>query len=346
MEINNYLVELGGVENGYFRRNHYMTLEEAYNEGGIDRYLDKLNNTDVYRTIYLYETDDIESTNLIAPLYFDLDIKLENESDFKKVVRDTLLTISFLEEELHIDRDSIEIYFSGSKGFHVIVPFESLGIEPCSDLPEKYKAIANRVKKETIYKTIDTSIYERKRLFRFPNSVNGKTGLYKTAMSFDYLRTANYEMICDYAAEPREVEFAKPRYKQETTKAINRILLIEKMREMKRRHPRTIIPAEEQDILPCVAQLLEEGIGQGGRNNTCVAIASSLAQSGMERDDAVDTVLSWNDLNSPPLPKSEVVRTVHSAYQMAENGKGYGCSFFKDNGHCIGDECKLFRGNH
>lgn len=346
MEINNFLVELGGIENGYFRRNHYMSVDEAYNKGGIDRYLERLNNTDVYRTIYLYETDDIENTNVIAPLYFDLDINLDNEGEFKKVVRDTLLTVSFLEEELHINRDSIQIYFSGSKGFHVIVPFESLGIEPCKDLPEKYKAIATKVKKETIYKTIDTSIYERKRLFRFTDTINGKTGLYKTAVSWHYLRTTNYQNMCEYAAEPKEVEFEKPQHNKETTKAINRILLIEKMREMKRRNPRTIIPAEEQDLLPCVSKLLEEGIGQGGRNNTCVAISSSLAQSGIERDDAVDAVLSWNDLNSPPMPKSEVVRTVHSAFQMAESGRGYGCNFFRDNGHCIGEECKLFRGNH
>lgn len=342
MEINEWLIELGGVENGYFKRNYYVTRQEAYQNGKEDAYIKKLGTTDVYRTIFEYEHDDLSTCLMRADLCFDLDKEIKNSGDFKQVLRDTLMIVAYIEEELFIEREYIQVYFSGSKGFHIVLPFELLGLETSKDLAEKYKVIATKINRETIYKTLDMKIYEHRRLFRIVNTINSKTGLYKVPVAIDALYKMTYEDIQAYASEPKESEIKVRDFNPKTKRALERILLLNKVRIMKRRHPKTIIAAERQDLLPCVQKLLAEGVGTGGRNNTCVAIASSLAQSGIEKEEATDMLLAWNDLNAPPLPSAEIVRTVNSAFSMAESGRGYGCAFFKENDCCVGDTCKLY----
>lgn len=342
LAIDDWIVEMGGGDGRSFHRNLFVTHKEAYEEGLLANYMERRKMTDVYRTLFTYETTDIAHARMMAPLCFDMDKELYTNDDFKQIVRDTLLVLAYLEEELFIPKQAVRIYFSGSKGFHLMVPFELTGMVPSNDLPEKYKIIADKVKNETIYRTVDMVIYERRRLFRVENTINSKTGLYKVPMPLEMLYGLTLDALREYASIPREIEYEEFLPDPRTQKALERILLVNKMKTMKRRHPRTIVPAQRMDLLPCVNKLLAEGTGQGGRNNTCVAIASSLAQSGLEKDEAVEMVLAWNDLNSPPLPQAEVVRTVSSAYQMAHEGRGYGCGFFKDNGHCIGEQCKLY----
>ena len=338
---NDWLIEYGGTYKGRFERNFYTTVEDFYKED-LEAYRKKLNNTDLYATLYTYETDDIQNTRLMAPLVFDVDMELHNEGDFRKVVRDTMLILMYLQEDLGVHQDSIQLYFSGSKGFHICIPFEATGMAPTKDLAEKYKIIAQNVNKQTIYKSIDMKIYEKRRLFRIENTINSKTGLYKVPVPISMLRGMTYAQIQAYANSPKEVEWPEPVPTKETKFALDRLMIKNKMRLLKLRHPKTIVPGERKDLLPCVEKILSEGTSQGGRNNTCIAIASSLAQSGIEQEEALQMVFSWNTLNEPPLPDYEVIRTVQSGFQMAHEGRGYGCAFFKDNDYCIGEECKLY----
>lgn len=340
MEIKDWLVEYGGVENGYFKRNYYTDVASI--DEVLDAYKKKLNYVDVYKTIYQYESDNVNDCLLVAPLVFDLDRDIENEGDFTQIVRDTILTIAYLEEDLGIKKEQMGIYFSGSKGFHIEIPYEVIGLEPSKQLAEQYKIIAEVVSRETIYKTIDMKIYEKRRLFRLPNTINAKTGLYKVQLPADMLYGLTLAEMREYASEIKEEIPIDKSFSDKANKAIKRLLLRNKLRIMKKKHPRTIMPGERKDLLPCVKKLLEEGVGKGGRNNTCIAIASSLAQSGIEEEEARDMVLSWNTLNDPPMPDREVIRTVQSGYQMAHEGRGYGCAFFKENDYCVGSECKLY----
>ena len=343
--MNNYLIELGGIKNKYFRRNYYIPIDDTFDDEVIN-FLEETNNTDMYYSIYTYQNEDIENCPLYAPLYFDLDLEIESEADFRKIVRDTLLVVSYLEEEFKIPEDMIQIYFSGSKGFHVIVEPEILGIEPSPDLNIQFKTVAQEVSKITIYNTIDTKIYDRRRLFRFPNSINGKTSLYKVPITMNDLRKMDYEKIQEYASEPKEIELAEPEFVESAQKKLKKILLVDKLRNSRRRNKnksKVGISSERRELLPCVKAILKSGIGKGARNNTSVALASSMLQSGIPQDEIIDELLVWNEMNDPPLPESEVLTTVRSAYSLVQSGRGYGCTFFKDHGFCVGETCPLFR---
>jgi hypothetical protein len=261
-------------------------------------------------------------------------------------VRDALLVVSYLEDEFGIPENMVQIYFSGSKGFHILVDPEILGIEPTVDLNMQFKRIAQEANKNTIHQSVDTKIYDRRRLFRFPNSVNGKTGLYKVPITMKDLRSMDYTKIQEYASEPREVELAEPRLVESAKKQYKRILMLHKLRQAKRKNKnksKVSISTERKDLLPCVKKLLDEGTGKGSRNSTSVALASSMLQSGVPQAEVIDELIAWNEKNDPPLPEREVLTTAKSAYGLVQSGRGYGCTFFKEHDFCVGKTCPLFR---
>lgn len=342
--MESYYLELGGVENGFFKRNTYIPIDDSFEEE-LEKYANKLKNTDVYHSVYRYESQSINDCLLYAPVYFDMDMEINEDKDFQKIVKDTLLVVSFLKEEFGIPEDLIEIYFSGSKGFHILVPPEVFGIEPRKNLNIELKRIAEEANKVTLHGTVDMKIYDRRRLFRFPNTINGKTGLYKVPVSMKNLRQMDFDEIQEYAKEPKPLPEERPRLIEKAMKKYKGIMLVAKSREaLSKRKPKgmIMIPESKKDLLPCVKETLQCGVGKGGRNGTSVALASSLIQSGYKEDEVTELMLGWNENNEPPLPERELMTTIRSAHSLVGSGRGYGCTFFKDQGLCVGNTCPLF----
>lgn len=67
--------------------------------------------------------------------------------------------------------------YSGSKGFHVGVPWSYFGLEPSPHVGEKLNRLAKKLKKT--YPTLDTTVFNPSRKFRVLGSKHPKTGLYK-----------------------------------------------------------------------------------------------------------------------------------------------------------------------
>lgn len=96
--------------------------------------------------------------------------------------------------------DSLLIYFSGSKGFHLEIPTTLWNPEPSALFHRVSRRFAEAVADEANV-VIDTSIYDRVRPFRAPNSRHPKTGLHKVRVSLDELQSV--EEIKALAAQPR-----------------------------------------------------------------------------------------------------------------------------------------------
>lgn len=341
--MDGFIAEFGGAKNGFFRRNIYLPQDDDF-DNKMQKVIKDFKNTDVYRCIYSYETEEITSCNIYGDMYIDLDLDIADEKSFEKVKRDAMMTIQFLEDYFKIPRDMFQIYFSGAKGFHVIIPAEILGISPCKDLNTTFKAIAVNVADEMKCETIDTRIYDRKRLFRLPNSINSKTGLYKVPISSDMLWVCTLESIQEWASEPREIEVTAPRtlyYSTIKFRTIVDTLNKAKDKTVSKERREFIIPSTPKKLLPCVKEILSIGSQKGQRNNTTVALASSLMQSGKQLQDVIEILNEWNELNDPPLDEKEINTTATSAYEMLRSGKTYGCASFRDIGMCVGGECKL-----
>ena len=324
-------VEIGGKINNVFRRNIITT---SLNK---KKMIKQYNFTDTYSTIYKYDNKNQDMANIIAPFYIDLDIE-DLEKDFDKLKRDIMLLTRKLKTLFKLTDENIQYFFSGSKGFHIIIPYSIFGIKPCRDLNDKYKMLDIELKSYTITKSIDTRIYDTKRLFREVNTINTKTNLYKVPITIKNIKEFSYEELIEYAKSPKEEYKIDSSYNQEADIAFNNLII-----ELKERQKRTINHKvakqmlENKELLPCVKYILQNGAQKGGRNNTAMALASSLYQRNLnDYEEVLDIMKTWNIKKlDTPLAERELENTVKSAYRNVQDGKRYGCAAFIDLGICV-----------
>lgn len=323
-------IEIGGKVNGVFRRN--IIVEKDKKQETINRY----NFEDTYSTVYEYDNEEQDKANYIAPLYIDLDAD-HLERDYEKLRRDVLLLIRKLKTMFSLNDNNIQVFFSGSKGFHIIIPYEIFGFEYSKDINNKYKLLTTELKSYTITKSVDTRIYDNKRLFREPNSINSKTGYYKVQIDLSNLRTMSYDDLIEYASTVKPLLLVDNKYNDKARQAFDEF--IERAKEIQKRSinhnvARTMLANKE--LLPCVKYILANGAVKGGRNNTAMALASALYQRDMNEERVLSIMKEWNDTKlDEPLSDREIENTTRSAYRNVRDGKRYGCGAFIDLGICV-----------
>ena len=131
-------------------------------------------------------------------LWFDLD----NDSNLDAVLQDARALASLLlDRYATLADEDLLIFFSGSKGFHVGLP-TSLWQPPPSPL---FNHIMRRMAEQVAALArvrIDTSVYDKVRAFRAPNSRHPRTGLHKRRVFFDALLRLSVEGIKLLAERP------------------------------------------------------------------------------------------------------------------------------------------------
>ena len=132
-------------------------------------------------------------------LAFDFDDK----TNLENARQDTLALLKRF-KEMKISKDSVDIYFSGDKGFHVILNLEN-------ELnPEQAKNLAiNHFGKGL--STLDTSIYNPSRVFRLSGTKHKSSALYKTPLTFEEISTNDCQAIREFAKSNRENTVLRPK---------------------------------------------------------------------------------------------------------------------------------------
>jgi hypothetical protein len=343
MRVDGFLTEFGGLKNEFFKRKIYIKRDDNFYDK-VDSFIESYHNTDVYICMYNYETEDTNNCNILGSPYLDFDADITDEESYQKLTFQVKRVIRILINAWKISPETLQLYFSGHKGFHVVIPYEVLGLTPRKNLNDQFKRMAMYFKVQFSATAIDTGIYDRKRLFRIPNSINGKSGLYKVPITIEQLQTFTFEQMQEWAAEPRSLDvFEDPKFSKQAAERFN-VRICSKVEKRKIKKEPLRIPTEHQKLLPCVANLLRTSIGKGARNRTTVALASSIMQSGYKLSETEELLTEWNDRNDPPLSEREMGITITSAYSQLRAGKGYGCSSFRDLDACIGSKCKLRKG--
>jgi hypothetical protein len=163
-------------------------------EGGNEKWkpitVDKLDTIDgaMFRTILSvdvpvgadYTKEQLAEVKYKGPLYFDLD----DASSPASTAKHCMSLLSKL-EELGVFATQVEIYASGGKGFHVLVPEECFMTKPpkagMTFLPAVYKEMAFSLAVESM----DFRVYTARqgRMFRCAN-VERPNGLYKVRISY------------------------------------------------------------------------------------------------------------------------------------------------------------------
>ena len=339
-DISTYYTELGGAKHKIFRRNFFYLCDDQLPDH-IQAFQEQYEYTDCFQCLYRY-SDMTEDALLYAPFYLDLDADITTEQKYAKIKPYVMRAWLYLTQRLGLKPEEVGLYFSGSKGFHLTVDPRFLGIKPVKDLNVIYKALALHLYSSYYIPIIDLRIYDKRRLFRMPNTINSKTGLYKVPLTIQQFYDFSYEELTDYASDPHPLPEQKPavnisaaRLFKERTASYNK--------QAKHKKPDIVytIPEEKQELLPCIKQILEDGAVRGARNNTLIILASGLLQSGYKLEEVQQLVTEWNQINEPPLDTHELEATVRSAYLMLRNGRRYGCSSIKELGLCASNTCRL-----
>lgn len=345
--------EIGGAVKNGFRRNIYIDRNMMYGLK-LEEYRKKFNNRDIYACMYSYEkpegmkakdiryNEHLDEMNAIAPMYLDFDMDADKEGAYDELRFQCERVLHVLVNIWKIPAKMIQIYFSGNKGFHVIVPYKTLGLKPCQNINDVLKRAAMFFKVQFSADTLDTAIYDRRRLFRLPNSINAKSGLYKVPITPQQLHEFSQEQMMEWAKEPRAHSFIVPRYVPEAAAQFANIVRMQAPQKAKPKK-KLEIPKDKQPMLPCVDHLLRTSISKGSRNRTMVALASSIMQAGYTQEETEEIIEQWNTQNDPPVGAHELRTTVWSAAREIENGRGWGCNSFREMGFCVGDKCKIRR---
>lgn len=316
-----------------FTRNVYINFNNYF------EFIKTHSNIDTYCSAYLYNSEKIDEAELYGNLYLDFD----DANNFNNAREDIIHTLSFFKIIYKIPSDQMKIYFSGHKGFHLIVPKEILGIKPDKDLNSIFRVIAEQVNNFSPHKTVDLKIYDNKRLFRTPNSMHGETHLYKIILTPNELLNLTEEEIKNLAKQPRYLNLP---LKLEVNPIANNQFLKAKeecerrLKEIQKRS-KNFRYKKKLNIMPnCIKNILENGAEEGSRNITIACLTSFYKESGKTLDEIIDLIDEWNSRNKKPTPTREMKSTIKSIFHSE---KTYGCSTLKTITNCDGKNCKLIK---
>lgn len=231
---------------------------------------------ELYRSYYCYDTDIIEHLKIQKTVssfkgkyYLDaivIDIDKSRSSDLEVLVRARLF-VQRLEDEWKLDRNQIEIYYSGS-GYHLQFP-DIFGFESSEYLPDEVKQTF-----QAYFPEMDTMPLMKTGLIRVPLSFNIKTNRYKVRLRTEEFFGLKPEDIIEIAQSPREVvilddnEYDTPNYKHMIIKA------------EAPRHT-ALVREEPTRIVTCTQKMFNEGAISGTRHVNMLRMVGSWRLAGL-----------------------------------------------------------------
>lgn len=211
-------------------------------------------------------------------------------------------------DSYEVDSNACRFYFSGSKGFHVMIPSAYFNAEPSRDIHKRFRKIAIELANGI---NVDTAIYDKTRIFRLPNTINNKSGLHKIelypfeAMSLDIEDIQRKALM---PAERLDVESDIDASKELTE------LYHSDLNTYKPKDGKTSVRTKI-----CMSSLMK-GVGEGERDNVGVRVASHLRQSGLTPKMMFVALDEWNETNDPPLNDEELSRIYEQGLQDYQFG--------------------------
>ncbi|MFC1781205.1 hypothetical protein ACFLZ8_02975 [Planctomycetota bacterium] len=275
-------------------RNKFVQIGDTK---AIDTWCRGFNNTDIFYSICIYAKPDFNS-KFKVPIFFDID-----NSENLELARESAITIcELIKDRIKVPEDQQEIYFSGNKGFHIIVPCEVCKSFYSPIVFGLYKYMAEKAKQQGAL-FVDTMVYSPKRLIRISNSRHRKTGLFKIPLFFEELRDCNVVTIKKMAMNPRgDDSFVIPQPCPEAVDWYQRaIKAFENQNDYSTDKYNTQFK-EGWRIPPCIKTIQRAYLIDGIRHQTYLALARFYSWIGMHHDEAIEQIESIN--NRHPIKNS------------------------------------------
>lgn len=311
----------------------------------------RYDNHDCFATIQKFKSEEYtnKEESYLAPLYFDLDY-----GDNPDVARlEAVKIVEFFTEELCIDSLAIKTYFSGSKGFHIIIDENVFKYEPANYLHKVFKYISNFLSiklgtkndegKRVPLVSLDDKVYTYRRMIRIPNTRHNSTKLYKIELTHEELATMTMGEIKEMAAEPREALYTSRQLKAAIRPNKEAIDFFEKhLKDYEdlstyERSTSDYIEFEfNKETMPvCVEHVLSKKWNPENRNNTTIQLAVYFKTARFTEEETSTKLEEWiakfSAGDSKYIVEKRILNTRNVIRTIYEQGSTYkfGCAFIR-----------------
>jgi len=315
-----------------------------------------------------FNEDQLNELRIGWDLLLDIDSKY---LDYSKIMAELIIKMF----KFHGIKN-IGVKFSGSKGFHLIVPWKAFpkeinNVQTKDKFPEWPRIIVRYLIEKTEKRLIervsdlerpskyirsfqapkevmpDLVLVSPRHLFRTPYSLHEKTALASVVLTPEEI--ADFDMK-DADALKAEVKNFMPDAEEGEAKE----LLIQALDWYKQQHPESeekkqgdfkpikLSNLSQENFPPCVKKILN-GLSDGRQRSVFILI-NLFRSVGMERDEVEKRLYEWNEKNTPPLKQGIIRNQLKVAYKgkslMPPNCREY----YQGIGVCDPDNfCRLVK---
>lgn len=172
----------------------------------LHNYVKNLND-DYYTSTYYYTQKHFEDFQKIGSVRGIKDVKtdqiwwdFDSEANLKDAKDDTITLVQRLEQ--YVDVSKVDIFFSGNKGFNVILNLTK-------ELNRRQvEGFALKLARDL--KTFDASMYDEPQLLRVPGTKHQKSGYYKIPLTYNELTTLKKSELLAKASKSLSLKEARP----------------------------------------------------------------------------------------------------------------------------------------
>jgi hypothetical protein len=255
---------------------------------------------------------------------------------------DVVKIIHFFTERFALSEDEIRVYFSGSKGFHMLINPIVLGIRPDKHLHLVFKHVMLYLESQLGLQSLDRVVYGKGRMLRLVNSVHGKSGKFKVELTHEELTGDLRKVIHEIATAPRP-DMYPPELCEYSVNELASEWMEQKATEWaeseKLQADRVTLKDEvlaQMEGLPvCVQFILERGILKNGdRNKATMALASYYKDIGTPIGDTEAELVKWAEKipksmtsSSSSETRASTISCVKTVYQ--DDRYHFGCAFIR-----------------
>lgn len=315
-----------------------------YNNAELQKYIDQYNGKrDFAISVYFFEQEsgsprERHESAIFDSIFFDID------SETYDGARDDVVNLH--EKWLKVHGIKAQIFFSGMKGFHVIIPFKPFK----SKLMKKIlKRIQKNITEQVGLKFVDPRVWgDLARILRVPMTIHTKSGLYCRPVSYENVVWLSKKEMYELAKKPGELTEENNRQviAEQNTDSMHFLLKraeeeVEKeMLDFQREVRVGKIKMPEFGIEACVGvREAMKGVGVGKRDDVLCGLISYFRASGATKYIAKKKLLTFLGRCSGNI--DDLVAQLDYKIDYHYDSKYTPCSFLTRSGLC--EKCNMKR---
>jgi hypothetical protein len=292
-------IELAALLNdGTMVRNQYARIGD---DQAIGTWRNRFANTNIFSSVGIYTRPSYDA-KFVAPIFFDID----SADDLQGARVSALMLCEMLMSRAFIPQDGLDIYFSGNKGFHILIPCELFDAFYSPHTLELYRRMAEKAEEGGV-QFLDKGVYTNKRIWRLPNSIHGKSHLFKIPLSYEELRDVSMAGIMKLAEHPRPQDsFAIPQLCEKAAAWYHWAIACCQDKKSKHSYSRKINTKFKKGwrIPPCVKAIETAVVPDGIRHQLYVSLARYYGYLNMHHDEMLGRLEAIDQRNPVRDPDS------------------------------------------